>query len=1257
MDADLPNTAKRTGSPSLPLPVDRERIPLRRLIRFCAGLVAIAGSVALLGWLLGSPFLSSLGSGKIPVAPSTAVFFIFYAATLFLRSRTPHRWAYRTGLAITSAGAVIALALLILSSQGIYLDAEHLGITIMNPADRTLIIGHMSPATAACFLLASLSFFFSAAKHPRSATAAAWLAALLAGSGFVFVLAYIYGAPLLYGSSYIPPAALTSLAFLFLGIALFALALPPARLARLQRESPPRILSIFILIFFLLTAGIVISGFLAYRSHEQDHLNTIGRQLSAIAELKVNELMQYRRERMEDAILLSDNASFSALVRRHLENPEDTANGRQLQEWLDKLQAHYQYDQIRLLDAHGVTRLSVPANLKPASKVIAQRLSDILKSGQVPIQDFYQHDYNGRIYLAVLVPILDPQDGNRPLGLLSIRINPEQHLYPFIQRWPVPSQTAETLLIRREGEEVVFLNELRFQKDTALRLRFPLKQADLPAARAVLGRTGVAKGRDYRGVPVIADMRPIPDSPWFLISKMDTAEAYAPLREQLWLIGGFVVVLLIGVGAIMAFAWQRQRVDFLRERLETAAALKNLNRVYAMLSNINQTIVRVRDQQELFRTACRIAVEDGGFRLACIDLLDTTSGAVTQAASAGLDDDYHTRLCTTLENTSSDLGPIESSIREGRYSIVNDIEQYDRLAPWRAEALQRGYLSLAIFPLVVFDTVRGAISLYADEPHFFNANEVKLLDELALDISFALEFSEQEESRRKAEAALRESQQLFATVASTSPALIWMSDLDKCRIWFNEPWLAFTGRTVVEEMGDGWTAGVHPDDLAHCLQAYTEAFEARKPFAMEYRLRRHDGEYRWLLDQGQPRDDASGVFAGYIGSCLDLTEHRTLEKQMRHAVKMESIGTLAGGVAHDFNNILMAIIGYGQLALMGMAQNDPQRLNIQHILEGADRAARLTKDLLLFSRKQISERKPVDLNEIIKTVEKFIVRVIGEDIACETRLPDEPLTVLADSYQLEQVLMNFATNARDAMPKGGTFSITAEQIMLLPDFIAAHGFGRPGPYARLTVADNGCGMDEQTRNRIFEPFFTTKDVGKGTGLGLAVVYGIIKQHEGYINVYSEPGQGATFRIYLPLIVANTPKKESEKQEAVPAHGTETILVAEDDESLRTLAQKALSQFGYTVIEAVDGEEAVRKFKENQSSIQLLLFDIIMPKMNGQEAYEAINKIRPGVKTIFMSGYAPEMIHEKAGLGEAVPLLAKPLSPTELLKKVRETLDR
>lgn len=1253
MTTDLQSSAD--ANPAPPRAMNRGPIPFRFQIRIFALFVALAGGVALLGWILGSPFLFSLGSGNIPMAPSTAILFLLYAVALFLRSLPPHRGRDWTSTFIIAAGSAAVLLLLILSLQGIFPESEHLGVAINHPAGETPI-GHMSPATALCFLLASLSFLFASltAKWPRLIAVASAVAALLTISGFVFVLAYACGAPLLYGTSYIPPAALTSMAFMFLGSGQLSLVLAPAW----QAHASPRALSPFLLFFFLLAAGIFTAGSLTFQTHEQNHRIEVERQLSAIAELKASELVQYRRERIEDTRILSGNTSFIAFVRRYLEHPEDTANAQNLLEWLNKLQAHYQYDQIRLVDPDGITRLSSPQNLAPASSGELKQMSETLHSGRPGISDFYRSDSDHRVHLALRLPILDQENGGRPLGILSLRIDPEQYLYPFLQRWPVPSLTAETLLVRREGQEVLFLSKLRFKKNTALILRFPKTKTDLPAARlALLGQTGIAEGRDYRGVSVIADMRPIPNSPWFLVSKIDTSEAYAPLREQLWFMSCFIVALLFGVGAITTLAWQRQRMAFFQECSETAAAIKNLNRVYAVLSNINQAIVRIREPQELFREACRIAVEEGGFRLAWICLLDNASGAVIPAASAGIDDGYLAPRHITIENPLFAHGPTGSAIREGKHCIANDTEHDEIMSPWRAEALERGFRSTASFPFIVSNMVRGAISLYADKPNFFTANEIKLLDELARDISFAMEFFEQEENRRKAEAALKDSQQLFATVADSSPALIWMSGLDKGCTWFNQPWLTFTGRRLEDEQGNGWTIGVHSDDLARCLQIYTEAFDARKPFAMEYRLRRHDGEYRWLLDQGQPRYDATGAFAGYICSCLDISEHRNLENQIRHAVKMESIGTLAGGVAHDFNNILMAIIGYGQLAILNMEQNDPQRKNVEHMLEGAERAARLTKDLLLFSRKQISERKPVDLTEIIKTVEKFIIRVIGEDIDCETKLPGQPLIVLADSHQLEQVMMNFATNARDAMPKGGIFSITAEQTILDQNFITAHGFGRVGPYALLTVSDNGCGMDEQTRSRIFEPFFTTKSVGKGSGLGLAVAYGIVKQHDGYINVYSEPGRGATFRLYLPLVIAETPEGITAEIEKTPTHGTETILIAEDDESLRTLAKTVLTRFGYTVIEAADGEEAVQKFKENQEIIQLLLFDIIMPKKNGQEAYEAITKIRPGIKALFMSGYAPEMVRAKVLLGDAASLLAKPLSPTELLQKVRETLDR
>ncbi len=396
---------------------------------------------------------------------------------------------------------------------------------------------------------------------------------------------------------------------------------------------------------------------------------------------------------------------------------------------------------------------------------------------------------------------------------------------------------------------------------------------------------------------------------------------------------------------------------------------------------------------------------------------------------------------------------------------------------------------------------------------------------------------------------------------------------------------------------------------------------------------------------------------GTVVSFVDRTEQIALENQLRHAQKMEAIGTLAGGIAHDFNNILSAIIGYGHITLMKMKKDDPLRLNLVSMLDGADRAAALTKGLLAFSRKQVLDRKIVDLNEILTRVEKFLARVIGEDVEVRMALRKGVMAIFADAGQLEQVFMNLGTNARDAMPKGGSLTFETAVTELDNGFIAAHGYGKVGTYAVISATDTGLGMDEATRKRIFEPFFTTKEVGKGTGLGLAMVYGIIKQHEGFINVYSEPGKGTTFRIYLPLIAGAAVEEKIAVPAAYPKGGTETILVAEDDPNLRKLTMIILEQAGYTVLTAKDGEEAVAKFLNNKDRIQLLLFDMIMPKKSGKEALDEIRTMASGVPVLFVSGYSPDMLRQKALIEDGAEVVFKPISPQKLLEKVREALDR
>ncbi len=389
------------------------------------------------------------------------------------------------------------------------------------------------------------------------------------------------------------------------------------------------------------------------------------------------------------------------------------------------------------------------------------------------------------------------------------------------------------------------------------------------------------------------------------------------------------------------------------------------------------------------------------------------------------------------------------------------------------------------------------------------------------------------------------------------------------------------------------------------------------------------------------------------GVVRDITGRRNLEMQLRHAQKMEAIGTFAGTIAHDFNNMLTVIIGHGTLLAMKMAEDDPLMHNVQQVLASADRAASLTQSLLAFSRKTPLEPRPVSLNIIVGKVEKLLVKLLREDIKVEPVLTENDVTIMADPTQLEQVLINLATNARDAMPTGGTFRISTEVVELDREFIRVHGYGAPGRYVFLTCSDDGEGMNKATAERIFEPFFTTKEIGKGTGLGLAIVYGIIQQHKGYINCYSEPGKGTTFRILLPT-VRPAPVEEEGPPEELPAGGTETILLAEDDTAARNLTRQILETFGYTVIEAMDGEVAVKKFMAHQDRIDLVILDVIMPRKNGKEAYRDICRIQPDIRCLFTSGYTADIFDEEER--RLISFIPKPIIPTLLLKKIREVLD-
>ncbi len=400
------------------------------------------------------------------------------------------------------------------------------------------------------------------------------------------------------------------------------------------------------------------------------------------------------------------------------------------------------------------------------------------------------------------------------------------------------------------------------------------------------------------------------------------------------------------------------------------------------------------------------------------------------------------------------------------------------------------------------------------------------------------------------------------------------------------------------------------------------------------------------------RNDSGGI-TGLCGIARDVTERKHLESQLLQSQKMEAVGTLAGGVAHDFNNLLSAIMGYASLLQMKMEKNNPLYAYASQILVSSEKAANLTHSLLAFSRKQVINLKPVVINDTVDKLHRLLERLIPEDVEFRITRNTERLVSLADPGQLDQVIMNLVTNARDAMPRGGKLTISVDRVAIDDDFVMTRGYGKPAHYALIAITDTGIGMDAKTVAKIFEPFFTTKGVGRGTGLGLAIVYGIIKQHNGYIDVRSKPGEGSTFSVYLPLVWL-----EPANEEAAPeiTGGTETILIAEDNNELCELSVKVLEDHGYTVLPAKDGSLAVEAFREHKGDISLVILDVVMPKMNGKEACEAIRNLDPSVKVIFTSGYTDDIIEQK-GVNDRYDFLGKPITPGTLLKKIREVLDR
>jgi PAS domain S-box-containing protein len=1509
---------------------------------------------------------------------------------------------------------------------------------------------------------------------------------------------------------------------------------------------------ILIVVFVCLIVGMTLAGNYYYSVLVQHNKNEKYKDLVAIADLKVGAIAQWRSERLNDGVMIQNDA-----ITRQLQSYLNQGKYKdEIVRWIKSFTTHNGYSSATFLDNKGNIRLSVGTRADTIGINERALVQEVFQHKEIVLSDLRMSVLLHAATFDLFVPVTQSEkNGGNLVGVLILRIDPYQFFYPLLQSWPIPSLTSEIALVRRDGNDILLLNELRYKKDAAFKFRLPVTKADLPASMAVRGMEGTVEGIDYRGVPVFAALEKVPDTPWYLIAKIDQEEVNASLHQESWLLWMFVLGMIITAGSIIGLWWRHQRALFYRKQYEAEVErkalvshfdnvvkyandiiilsdvngkivevndqacrkygynreeilqiaisdlrpvhlrgdiakrlaqldsehglvfetqhqrkdgtlfpveisarqiiidgrkyvqgiirdiserkqaeellvklrkavdasgdaifmtdrdgiftfinseftrmygygpdevigkttprilkggkrtpeeyktfwqtilskkpaeweiinrtkdgrflsieasvnpvldeqgtiiaflaiqrditerkrdeekIKNLNRVYAMLSNINQAIVRTRGTQQLFDKICQIAVEDGKFLLVWVGMLDETAQRVNVAAHYGRSDGYLEQLHIAVDDSPIGRGPSASAIREGKHFICNDIEHDERMVPWRDNALKRGFRSVASFPFMVFGKPMGNINFYSQSVAFFDEREILLLDELAADVAFALESIQLEKDRKRSELAIVEAHKFTKTILANSPVgILTYKATGEC-VTANETAAQMVGATIeqlqtqnfrtleswkksglfdaaeralaegriqqidfhlVSTFGkEGWFAGrlapfmsekephllliltdiserkqieeqlrsseqyyrqlinTSPDGIAIIDKEGTLTFASPKMYEIfnlpaemnvvgksimqwiapedqakilknirniintkttigttEYKLMRHNStefwgelrmsavldakgnitgiivvchditerkqaeelvhaselkyrnifrwspvgiyqttvegnihtaneslarileydnadellglsmqrdiyfnsregaihfedhqhnkeshtvtsEYQWKKKDGSPVwisltchtvNDDGGNAIYHEGLVHDVTHRKRLEEELRQAQKLESVGTLASGIAHDFNNILGIILGHASL-LDRVSKDSPHiHSSVESITKATQRGAALVRQLLTFARKTETFVESVRINDIIQELAKLIAETFPKSIRVVTELTSGLPSTRGDASQLHQVILNLSVNARDAMPNGGTLTFSTS---LVSKKTVREKFPTAAleEYARIIVSDTGMGMDENTRRRIFEPFFTTKGLGKGTGLGMAVVYGIVESHRGFISIESELGKGTTFTIYLPVETGIEKEHAQSVSEEESPGGTETILVVEDEEMLRIILQETLEQKGYHVLTAADGEEAVEIFSQHQRDIAAVVSDVGLPKMTGDKVFFVIKKIAPSVRVILASGFLePDL---KAGLLKAGVhgFVQKPYRQHEILTKIRSVLDQ
>ena len=687
--------------------------------------------------------------------------------------------------------------------------------------------------------------------------------------------------------------------------------------------------------------------------------------------------------------------------------------------------------------------------------------------------------------------------------------------------------------------------------------------------------------------------------------------------------------------------------DVITERKQAEKTLHQLNRLYALLSRVNELIIRSHSDQELFQGVCAAAIQQGGFKLAWIGLVNEETKQVLPVALTGDAADYVKGLQIYSDERPEGRGPTGICIRTGRAYICNDYSKDPNTAPWHEWARLHRIRACASIPFHRGDKIAGALMIYNDEVNCFEAQDVALLEEIAKNISFALDNLGTQTKAR----------QLSRVVEQAAESIV-ITDTRGIILYVNPAFEKSSGYSRTEALGQNSRLLKSGKQDAGFYREMWAAITHGESWSGHFFNKRKDGTLYEEDATISPVRDGKGVIVNYAAVKHDVTRERQLDAQLRQSQKMEAIGTLAGGVAHDFNNILAIISMQASLLKGGGGLSAQQATLADEIGIAVERATGLTRQLLLFGRKENLQMCDLELNQAVTDLAKMLRRILNESVGHQLKLAGQPMLVHADQGMMDQVLMNLAVNARDAMPNGGQLIIETAGVEFSEDTANRPASARPGSFVCLSVIDTGYGIPADLLPRIFEPFFTTKGVGKGSGLGLSTVFGIVQQHQGWINVESKVGQGTAFRIYLPRRAGQSVIKPTPKMPAATPTGKETILLAEDEPELRIILKTTLTKLGYHVLEAGNGVQALEVWQQHRAGIRLLLTDMMMPDgMTGRDLAQRLLQDAPKLKVVYMSGYSHEVIGQDFQLHEGVNFLAKPFQPQQLAQIIRDRLDQ